>query len=57
MFVVVVVFFVVFCCCFLCCIGGKCCSTGHREPIVTGLLIGAKKCKEARGSYFVQGDL
>ena len=26
---------------------------GHSEPIVTGLLIGAKKCREARGSYFV----
>ena len=27
--------------------------TGHGEPIVTGLLIGAKKCREARGRYFV----
>ena len=26
---------------------------GHSEPIVTGLLIGAKKCREARGSFFV----
>ena len=26
---------------------------GHSEPIVTGVLIGAKKCREARGSYFV----
>ena len=26
---------------------------GHSEPIVTGLLIGAKKCREAWGSYFV----
>ena len=30
---------------------------GHREPIVTGLLIGAKKCREAWGSYFVEGGL
>ena len=30
-----------------------CSGIGHREPIVTGLLIGAKKCREARGSYFV----
>ena len=26
---------------------------GQREPVVTGLLIGAKKCREAWGSYFV----
>ena len=26
---------------------------GQSEPIVTGLLIGAKKCREAQGSYFV----
>ena len=30
-----------------------CFPVGHSEPIVTGLLIGAKKCREARGSYFV----
>ena len=29
------------------------CLLGHSEPIVAGLLIGAKKCREARGSYFV----
>ena len=26
---------------------------GHREPIVLGLLIGAKMCRETRGSYFL----
>ena len=27
--------------------------SGYREPYVSGLLIGAKKCKVAQGSYFV----
>ena len=31
----------------------RCIHIGYSEPIVTGLLIGEKKGREARGSYFV----
>ena len=27
------------------------------KNVLTGLLIGAKKCRKAQGSYFVQGDM